>query len=165
MSYNEWSLKLKLLARNEWYDWNQLVHYVRNDLAQKPFVDIVRDYRTVLTLSTPLRRITTPFSRTTRFPIDSILINTSFKVDSCFCEMRTAVASTGSTMFVGSSLNKLYEILNQASQIPEQTGVFDRDSFEKYFKLKWMVQEPHHCEDSDSFDSDSDIYQDYLYDI
>lgn len=101
------------------------------------------------------RQIHGPFSRDVRFPVNQILINTSFEIDLCIRRILSAIDIPDFTDYSNCSndaltvynkskelyyyhLNELYELTNfSIDNLLAEKGVFNRQSFESRNSLKW----------------------------
>lgn len=157
MVYDGWSLEMELLANDEWYRWEDFVHFVRYRLGQLSFTYDRRSIRQQLDLPRSLRQIYQPFRIDTRFPGNQLLINTSFEIDLCVRRILSAIdipeidnyancSSEALTIYNKAKelyyyhLNELYEMTNYSENLLTEKGVFNRDSFEDRNSLRWKEQ-------------------------
>lgn len=154
MVYEGWSLEIEMLERDEWYNWDDFVHFVRYRLSQLSFTYDRRAIRQQLDLPRSLRQIHNPFRKDARFPVNKILINTSFEVDLCIRRILSAIDIPDFGDYSGCSnealnvynkskelyyyhLNELYELTNFSDNLLTEKGVFNQLSFENRNSLKW----------------------------
>lgn len=159
MVYEGWSLENEMQLQDEWYLWDDFVHFVRYRLGQLSFTYDRRSIRQHLDLPRSLRQIHQPFRIDVRFPPNQILINTSYEIDLCIRRILSAIdipdiadysscSSDALALYNKSKelyyyhLNELYEITNFSDNLLAEKGVFNRQSFESRNSLKW--KEPVH---------------------
>lgn len=154
MLYEGWSLEIELLSNDEWYRWEDFVHFVRYRLGQLSFTHDRRLIRQHLDLPRSLRQIYQPFRVDSRFPSNTMLINTSFEIELCIRRILSAVdipdienysACTPEVLNIYNKakelyychLNELYQLTNFSENLLAEKGVFSRQSFEDRNSLKW----------------------------
>lgn len=162
MGYEGWSLESDLLAKDEWYRWEDFVHFVRYRLGQLSFTYDRRSIRQQLDLPRSLRQIYQPFRADCRFPTNQMLINTGFEVDLCVRRILAAIdipeienyekcSPEALTIYNKAKelyychLNELYQLTNYSENLLMEKGVFNRESFEDRNSLRWKeipVQTP-----------------------
>lgn len=152
--YDGWSLEIEMLKNDEWYLWDDFVHFVRYRLGQLSFTYDRRSIRQHLDLPRSLRQIHQPFHHTSRFPLNQILINTSFEIDLCIRRILSAIDIPDFTDYSNCSsdalslynkskelyyyhLHELYDLTNFSDNLLAEKGVFNRQSFENRNSLKW----------------------------
>lgn len=157
MVYEGWSLDMDILAKDEWYLWDDFVHFVRYRLGTLSFTYDRRAIRQQLDLPRSLRQIHHPFSLSSRFPTNQILINTSFEIDLCIRRIMSAIdipdfgdystCSTEALNIYNKSkelyyyhLNELYDLTNFSDNLLAEKGVFNQQSFESRNSLKWKEE-------------------------
>lgn len=155
MVYDGWSLEMDLLANDEWYRWEDFVHFVRYRLGQLSFTYDRRSIRLQLDLPRSLKQYYQPFRIDCRFPENQILINTSFEVDICIRRILSSTDIPDFNNFDSCSpeafqiynkakelyyvhLNELYAITNYTDNLLAEKGVFNRKTFEDRNSLKWI---------------------------
>ncbi|XP_031620453.1 uncharacterized protein LOC116338996 [Contarinia nasturtii] len=97
MVYDGWSFEVQMLIADEWYLWDDFVHFVKYRLGQLSFTYDRRSIRQHLDLPRSLRQIHQPFRNDVRFPANQILINTSFEIDLCIRRILSGNFNTSST--------------------------------------------------------------------
>lgn len=154
MGYEGWSLEMELLSNDEWYRWEDFVHFVRYRLGQLSFTHDRRLIRQQLDLPRSLRQIYQPFRADSRFPSNTMLINTSFEIELCIRRILSAVDIPDIENYANCSpeilniynkgkelyychLNELYQLANFSETLLAEKGVFSRESFEDRNSLKW----------------------------
>lgn len=154
MVYEGWSLEMDLLSNDEWYRWDDFVHFVRYRLGQLSFTYDRRLIRQQLDLPRSLRQIYHPFRVDNRFPINTMLVNTSFEIDLCIRRILAAIdipdienysTCSGEAINIYNKakelyychLNELYQLTNYSENLLMEKGVFNRESFEDRNSLKW----------------------------
>lgn len=154
MGYEGWSLETELLSNDEWYRWEDFVHFVRYRLGQLSFTHDRRLIRQQLDLPRSLRQIYKPFRADSRFPSNSMLINTSYEIELCIRRILSAVdipdienysSCTPEVLNIYNKakelyychLNELYQLTNYSETLLAEKGVFNRESFEDRNSLKW----------------------------
>lgn len=154
MVYEGWSLEVEMLLADEWYLFDDFVHFVRYRLGQLSFTYDRRWIRQHLDLPRSLRQIHHPFRRDVRFPANQILINTSFEIDLCVRRILSAIDIPDFTDYTNCSsealaiynkskelyychLHELYDLTNFSDNLLAEKGVFNRQSFESRNSLKW----------------------------
>lgn len=154
MVYEGWALEVELLANDEWYRWDDFVHFVRYRLGQLSFTYDRRAIRQQLDLPRSLKQIYQPFRLDCRFPHNQILINTSFEIELCIRRILSAIdipewpnyenCSPEALALYNKSkelyychLNELFEITNYSENLLIEKGVFNRQSFEARNSLRW----------------------------
>lgn len=154
MVYDGWSMDTQMLITDEWYLWEDFVHFVRYRLGQLSFTNDRRAIRQHLDLPRSMRQIHRPFDKDVRFPANQILINTSFEIDLCIRRILSAVdipdfadysnCSNDALSIYNKSkelyyyhLNELYDLTNFSDNLLAEKGVFDRKNFESRNSLKW----------------------------
>lgn len=155
MVYEGWSLEMDLLANDEWYRWEDFIHFVRYRLGQLSFTYDRRSIRLQLDLPRSLKQYYQPFRVDSRFPVNQLLINTSFEVDLCIRRILSATDIPDFNNFETCSpeafvvynkakelyyvhLNELYAITNYTDNLLTEKGVFNRETFESRNSLKWI---------------------------
>lgn len=154
MVYDGWSLEMDILVKDEWFLWDDFVHFVRCRLGQLSFTYDRRAIRQQMDLPRSMRQIYQPFSTSNRFPANQILINTSFEIDLSIRRILSAIdipdimdysscSSDAIALYNKSKelyyyhLNELYELTNFSDNLLAEKGVFNRQSFEIRNSLKW----------------------------
>lgn len=154
MGYDGWSLEIELLSNDEWYRWEDFVHFVRYRLGQLSFTHDRRLIRQQLDLPRSLRQIYQPFRPDARFPSNTMLINTSFEIELCIRRILSAVDIPDIENYSNCTpevlniynkakelyyyhLNELYQLTNFSETLLAEKGVFNRQSFEDRNSLKW----------------------------
>lgn len=154
MGYEGWSLETDILANDEWYRWEDFIHFVRYRLGQLSFTYDRRSIRIQLDLPRSLKQIYQPFRNDHRFPDNQILVNTSFEIDLCVRRILSAIDIPDFTNYETCNsealamynkakelyychLNELYTITNYTDALLTEKGVFNRESFEDRNGLVW----------------------------
>lgn len=154
MGYEGWSLETDILSNDEWYRWEDFIHFVRYRLGQLSFTYDRRSIRIQLDLPRSLKQIYQPFRLDSRFPANQILVNTSFEIDLCVRRILSAIdipdfsnyencSSEALSMYNKAKelyychLNELYTITNYTDSLLTEKGVFNRESFEDRNGLVW----------------------------
>lgn len=155
MVYEGWSIEMDLLTNDEWYRWEDFVHFVRYRLGQLSFTYDRRSIRLQLDLPRSLKQFYQPFRVDSRFPSNQILINTSFEVDLCIRRILSATDipdfanyenCTNEAFLIYNKakelyyvhLNELYAITNYTDNLLTEKGVFSRGTFESRNSLRWI---------------------------
>lgn len=154
MVYEGWSMETEMLANDEWYRWEDFIHFVRYRLGQLSFTYDRRSIRIQLDLPRSLKQIYQPFRADARFPTNQFLVNTSFEIDLCVRRILSAIDIPDFSSYENCSseafdiynkskelyychLNELYEICNYTDNLLAEKGVFNRETFESRNGLKW----------------------------
>lgn len=177
MVYENWSFEMEMLIGDEWwvlqkfvfffnrlslklcnvfrfrYLWDDFVHFVKY-LSRLSFTYDRRSIRQHCDLSRSIRQIHKPFSSQTRFPLNQILVNTSFDIDLCLRRILSAIdipdftdystcSSDALSLYNKSKelyyyhLHELFDLTNFSDNLLAEKGVFNRQSFETRNSLKW----------------------------
>lgn len=108
-----------MLISDEWYLWEDFVHFIRYRLGRLSFTSPHerRSIREFLDLPRSLRQIHQPFSANIRFPANQILVNTSFEIDLCIRRILSAIDIPDVADYSICSNDTLLSIYNKSKEL------------------------------------------------